>query len=340
MFKKFARSISALLLVSVIFILPVIFSSGSGDRQRQSNNQGEIDALLKAYAQALEKEKIHGLTQVAPESNNGETQVLTEASQAKMDRLWAETVAKIDVLEARPEAERLKTMEMLQKVSGNKPVYVSRDLSPYDAVSALEEYTAGKFIYQVDIASSQIVKVWLRDQKDYRVDPVYSSAQLADMARAYVAAVSPGLNLQQMTFNVFNKDREVYFFRWEDTTGGQLLHGMYPFVQVAYSRSGDFLNFENTLPFSRTVNNGLTEWFNVKDAFAIGVNEYYANGGSHWAWEVQRAPYSIQNNAGFCYTQGAWCTPKNFYYANSPSGNNTYVGSQHRGKWMPSSTMR
>lgn len=73
---------------------------------------------------------------------------------------------------------------------------------------------------------------------------------------------------------------------------------------------------------------------------AIGANAYYSNGGTQWAWEVLKASYTVQDNAGFCYTQGSWCQPKNFYYAPSPSGNNTYNGTYHRGKWTATSSMR
>ena len=115
---------------------------------------------------------------------------------------------------------------------------------------------------------------------------------------------------------------------------------MTAFIQVAISRAGDLLNYENTLPISiKQQGTILDSIFSIPSVVAIGANEYYSNGGSRWGWEISSS-YSTQNNAGYCYSQGSWCTPKNYYFASSPSGNNTYSGTYHRGKWTATSYMR
>jgi len=159
------------------------------------------------------------------------------------------------------------------------------------------------------------------------------------MARDYVAKVSPDLLLDKLALGVHSKDDQVYFFRWEDIDS-RTPDGTIPFVQIAFSRSGEFLNYENTLPLaSPLVSNPFGQFLTIESVWAIGANEIYSNGGTRWGWEIQGAIY-IKNNAGYCYGQGSWCTPKNFYYAPSPSGNNTYEGTNHRGKWTSTSYMR
>jgi hypothetical protein len=287
----------------------------------------------------LQNELLTGTTQQVIDPSVGATRILVGESQVKMDRLWAETLWQIEALQARPIAERDQTVAMLSQISGADPVYLSRSRTPYNPASELEEYEAGAFMYQVDIKSGQIVKVWLKNQEDYRVDALYSEAELADMARDYIANVYPEISLDRLTLIVQNKDKEVYFFRWEDPAS-QTADGTQRFVQVAYSQSGDFLNYENTFPFSLpSTNNLLDQILTVRIALAIGANEIYSNGGTRWDWEIQSS-YSTKSNAGYCYGQGSWCTPKNFYYTSSPSGNNTYNGTNHRGKWTATSYMR
>jgi len=299
MFQRLSRMTSAVLLSVTVLIFPAIFDSGRGiDQQVQSDVQDDIDVLLKAYDAALQEELTHGATQQIADPSGGTTRILVGESQVKMDRLWAETLAKINALQARPETERASTVEMLHKVSGADPVYISRVGTPYNSTAELEEYEAGGFVYHVDITSGEIVKAWLKDQKDYSVEALSSEQELADMARAYVAKFSPGHALDSLALVVLNKDSEIYFFRWEDSAG-QLADGTIPFIQIALSRSGDLLNFENTLPLSRrSADSNLPQLLTVKPVLAIGDNQVYSNDGAQWGWERQDAAYSTQDNAG------------------------------------------
>ena len=343
--RRLQHLAAAILIVVGLLLLPTLLSSRKDAAQAQGGGQGEIDALLRAYDAALRNELEHGTTQEIVDPSTGVTTVLVGESQSRMDRLWAETLAQINALQARPDSERASTVQMLREVSGAQPEYLSLARTPYDPSAELEEYAAGGYIYHVDIASGQIVMVWLENQRAYSVEDLYTEGQLAEMAQGHVARLAPGLTLDRLTLLVQNKEDEVFFFRWEDATR-RVADGSHPFVQVAVSRAGDFLNFENTLPLaSRDVslvptNSALASLLRIEPAFAVGANEVYANGGTRWGWERQDAPYSVRNNAGYCYTQGSWCTPKNFYYAPSPSGDDTYYGSLHRGKWTATSYMR
>lgn len=302
MSQRFVRMISVLLLSTTLLVYPAVLGSGKGtDQQVQNSVQGDIDALLKAYDSALKNELTHGLTQEIVDPSTGITRILVGESQAKMDRLWAETLAKIEALQARSDAERAQTVATLNQISDADPLYVSRARTPYHPAAELEEYEAGRFMYQVDIESEQVVKIWLKNQRDYNVEDLYSEAELADLARNYVANVSPDFSLDRLTLEVLNKDNEVYFFRWQDSNG-QTADGTHPFVQVAFSRSGEFLNYENTLPFSlRSTNKLVDRLLSIEPAWAIGANEIYSNGGTRWGWEIQNDPFET-----CCSKEIAW----------------------------------
>lgn len=193
-----------------------------------------LESNRKTSNRFLKTRRKNGTTQQIIDPSIGVTRILVGESQAKMDRLWAETLAKIEALQARPDVERAQTVAMLSQISGADPVYISRSRTPYNPASELEEYVAGEFMYQVDIESGQAVKIWLKNQKDYSVEALYSEAELADKARNYVANVFPEISLDRLALTVQNKDREVYFFRWEDPTG-HTADGTHRFVQVAFS---------------------------------------------------------------------------------------------------------
>lgn len=343
MYRMSLRLLGSILIAVALMLLPSLLSSHTAAVQAQGGGQETIDELLKAYAVALDNELRHGATEVIVDPADGATTILSGESQARMDSLWAETLEKIEAIQARPAAQRASAEELIRSVSGLEPSYMSRAGTPYDPSAVLEEYRAGEYLYHVDTSSDGIVLVWLEDQRDYSVLGSSSDEELMRIARDYVAKFSPSAALDGLSLTIANKEGTI-FFRWEDKAS-HLADGTVAFLQVGLSRAGDLLNFENRLPRGHlgSATQGLQEsWarlLQVTRAFAIGANEIYANGGSQWAWEIQSAAYSTQNNAGYCYIAG-WCSPKNFYYASSPSGNNTYGGTYHRGRWSATTYMR
>jgi hypothetical protein len=74
--------------------------------------------------------------------------------------------------------------------------------------------------------------------------------ELEEKAQKLIAILSPGLNLDTLTFAPGTKI-ESFFFRWEDHTKPFLDDEQtYPFIQVGYNRDGELLNYYNTLPLS------------------------------------------------------------------------------------------
>lgn len=343
MFRMIKRLVVALGIVAALFLLPsVAANSRPTPAHAQSGTETEIAALLDAYATALQHEMQYGTTQVLVDPSTGEQlEVLTGPSQAKMDQLWAETLSRIWAIRARPESERAATVELLRQVSGAEPSFIGLARSPFAPSVELEEYESGRYFYLVEVRSGQITKAWLKDQRDYDTVARYSRAMLLEKARGLVGRFAQDLDLAGLIPSEYDKG-PVLFFRWEDPSE-RLPDGTVPFVQVALSVSGELLNFENTLPLTPDAGARASlvtaeRLLVAPPAMAIGANEIYANGGGQWGWE-KVSGYSTKNNAGYCYYAG-WCSPKHFYYANSPSGNNTYWGTNHRGKWRATSYMR
>jgi len=331
---------STLLLVSVLLAEPAFSHLEATTARAQGGSQDDVDELLKAYAAALDREMSLGNTRTEEDPALGAVTILDADAQLRMDRLWAQTLAEIELIQGRPESERALAVDAIRKVTGLQPAYLSQAGTPYDPSLELEEYSAGKYIYQVEVDTNRIVMVWPIDQREVDLAGVSSDDELKEIAVGYVERLAPGVNTTELVLSVGSKGGAV-FFRWEDANS-RLFDGTTAFLQVGVSRAGILLDFENRLPADTTASTGLrgllAGLWPLAPAYAIGANEIYANGGSRWAWEIHNQSHSTQSNAGYCYLYG--CSPTNFYYATSPSGNNTYGGTNHRGRWSATSYMR
>lgn len=341
-------SIFLLLAISLSAAAMPALAGGDASSPPDDGVQEQIDILIADYEIALEKELRNGETEVIYDPIDGEVTLLAGASADKMDALWQETLQKIDDLLARPLSERASAIEAIRAIDDTEVTYIEKTGSPYNRDATLEIYQTELFIYSVDINTNQIIEWLLLDDWTYGVEPIYSQDELEVMAREVIDKVG-GINLEELSPNFGSKMEETFFFRWEDPSG-KLDGDMHPFVQVGFSRRGDFLNYINTFPLADQASK-LSQGLST-DAFApaalispvvspwlarfLGINEsglltyfnqVYANGGSYW----QRVYGSMntQSNAGYCYIAG-WCSPKNFYYANT-----CYGSSSVKGRWKP-----
>jgi hypothetical protein len=215
------------------------------------SKQEQIDKLLEDYERAVDYELQNGETIEIQDPEEGTTRELTGESKTKIEELWLSTVQQINELSARPVEERAKAVQMIQSIEPGDVVYLDRDRTPYDMSVSLERYQTAKFIYSVDIATNQIIKIVPVDEWHFNVNPIYSSKELEAKARAFISNVTKGINLDVLTPSFSNKGGEIFFFRWEDRSRS-LSGGMTPFIQVGFSQGGDFFNYENTLSLSTT----------------------------------------------------------------------------------------
>jgi hypothetical protein len=326
---KFTLSIALFIVIALILILPshiIVQANNNVSHSSDGGVQEQIDKLLNDYKLALDKELMNGQTKLIDDPPDGKAKILVGDSAINMDKLWKETVYKINEISARPIDERSKAINLIQSIESGNVTYLDRGKTPYSKNVTIERYMLNNRIYSISIESNNIIEINPINDRSFSIDAKYTKTELEEMARSFIKQVAGDINLDTLTPTFGNKEEITYFFRWEDNSS-KLDDGSIPFIQVGYSRGGDFLGFINNLPLKILGGNNATKI----GLLAIPFNEYYANGGSYWAWERQTISYSTQSNAGYCYYAG-WCSPKNFYYGYT-NWSLTYYTATLRGRW-------
>lgn len=319
--KAFSLRLMLALVVLAGFLVPL---RAQGQGQITAEARQEVDRLLADYQRAVDDEL-----------QSSGVKVLTGEAARRMDLLWEETQTKVEEIIARPGAEREPVSRMIEQIEGESPTYLRRWHFPYNPAAELERYQTDRHVYTVEIDTSQVVEIIPVDSA-YRVEAIYSEAELQEKAQDFVRNVARSLDLDALRLSIGTKGGQTFFFRWEDASR-VLPDDTVPFVQVGFSAAGDFLNYVNTLPVSKIKVGRLTAFNTALPAdrqFAItAFNEIYANGSTQY-WR-QSGSFLTTNNAGYCYTQGTWCTPKNFYwqYTYPSAGNPVNIG-----RWRPNVT--
>ncbi len=342
--KRLIKNVGfALLLIALLIVVIPVYAQGPVPPISPEALQ-ERARLLAEFDKAVEFELQHGQTTISPE--DGKTKMLAGQSAEKILLLWQETMKKIEIAIARPASEREPVERMIEAIDGNKPIYLERFTLPYNPSAALERYQTDKFFYTVDIGSSQIVDV---SPVDITVFPphslnsdalkgLYSQAELEERARNYISAVAGDIDLDALEPAFGDKERRIYFFRWEDPSR-TLDDGTVPFIQVAFSSlDGNFRQYVNTLPMAMSRPQAMLQKVGMlPEAVKAVFVEYYANGGAYWSWLNNGSSADTHDNAGYCYLAG-WCSPKNFYWswtdATVSPQNEPYI----RGKWRTNVT--
>lgn len=222
----------------------------------------------------------------------------------------------------------------------NKATYVERSRVPYYGNNAVvDTYIADGMFYSVDIVTQDVVDIH-PEEMSYQVDATYNEDQLRGMAETMVTDfLGDKVKLDKLSFLVVTKLEKTYFFKWEDVSK-KIDTGIYPFVQVGFSRNGDFLNFTNTLPFGKEL---VFSSSSVRRARTIPhthnfigpFTQIYANGGAYWApawaWSYATGGYfgTPPIPAG---CSGTFCSK--YYYTTASVNPSVY------GKWTPNSNTK
>lgn len=344
--RKFVQ-IFVLLAISVLLAAMPVLANNNSDQIADEDTQDQIDALITEYERALDNELLYGETETIDDPVEGEVVMLVGESAIKMESLWNTTISQINDLLSRPETERGKAVDVIKSIDGTDPIYLERIKSPYSKAADLERYQTERYEYTIDIATNQVIERFLLDDRDYSTESVFSPSELELKARVIIDEIS-GVDLDKLTPDFSNKLEQNYFFRWEDTS--KTLDGdLHPFIQVGLTTAGSFLNYVNTLPFAMEETEVLYQGLGGSNLASIVLtlpqlgplhgsdnvevmsyfNEVYANGGGHWVKVY--GSMSTKSNAGYCYIAG-WCSPKNFYYANTCFGCSTV-----KGRWTANS---
>jgi len=183
------------------------------------------------------------------------------ASEAERNATIVEQViaslrfVRIAPLSPRPEAQRQAAIANIRTCLGKPDLvveYKSTARSTYRYELTSEFYLNSLELIEVDTRTNQVVQIGpvpmplIATPKPLDFTPRYTPEQLQAMARAFIARCA-NIDLGKLTYNQGEKGGgPSYFFRWQNETPPKPAEG-YPFIQVGYTRGGDFLSFGNTL---------------------------------------------------------------------------------------------
>ncbi len=239
-----------LILFMILSITIPVFAQSYKVPLQDDPIQEKISKLLDDYKNAVEYELQYGETIEVDDPRGGKEKLLVGESELKIKMLWGETRRQINELKARPLAEREKVVQLIRRIEPGYVSYSHQTRLPYYSENAIVEiYDAEKDSIIVDIAYGQIIEIIPLRLEQYSLAPTFSQSELEIKAVEFINMVTKGIDFGKLTPRFTEKEQKTFFFRWEDNTK-KLSGGMSPFVQVSFSRGGDFLNYVNTLPFS------------------------------------------------------------------------------------------
>ncbi len=184
---------------------------------------------------------------------------LCGAAKEKIDRLHEETAAEIDARTSRLPGDRAGDLRAIKKFRGldRLPLtYNSTSSNPYrDDGSAIESYVDDQGNeYWVDPSADRLVQMGPHagsDQAPHQVGqenrlPV---KELRDRAISLADGAVDGFAARRSSLHPLedNKDKQIYFFRWDDFSAPLKESELPPFVQVALYADGTLASFTNTL---------------------------------------------------------------------------------------------
>ncbi|KPJ86167.1 hypothetical protein AMJ57_00140 [Parcubacteria bacterium SG8_24] len=182
-------------------------------------------------------------------------------SKEKVKELHAETAQRIDIQKARPAESRIKAQERIRRFrakDGLRLDYRSTNPNPYaddDDERLIESYQDDDGIeYWIDPRNDTLVQmgpVAGPYPKTHQTGPDIrlSVHELRDLALAQIARELPDFRNLMSSLHPLedNRNREVYFFRWEDHREPLEESRVAPFVQVGIMADGTVVTFTNTL---------------------------------------------------------------------------------------------
>lgn len=222
-----------------------------------SSNSGVLDTakqiqnLLEKLQIASQNELMTGQTVETPQGK-----IFMGESAEKMKNLHDEILKQTDALIARSESARRLAIAEIKKFAKNENISVNYEFtgkSSYNADIPVEIYTVDLDQYEVDARNNKIIQFGPRPrsmgEKPKVIDetPRYTVKELEGIARKFISENAPDINLEKLAQKNTNKDGINYFFRWEDTS--RKVEGMYPFIQVGFSKGGSLLSYTNSIGF-------------------------------------------------------------------------------------------
>ncbi len=184
---------------------------------------------------------------------------LCGASKEKIDKLHDETAREIDGRRARLPGVREGAVRAIKKFRGLDQLaiaYNSTSPNPYrDDESVIESYVDDQGNeYWVDPSADRLVQMGPNaggDQAPHQVGQAdrLPVKDLRERAISLADGAVDGFAARRSSLHPLedNKDKQIYFFRWDDFSAPLKESELPPFVQVALYADGALASFTNTL---------------------------------------------------------------------------------------------
>lgn len=185
---------------------------------------------------------------------------LCGGSKSRIDAMHDDAVRAADDAVARPPQERGRALAAIRAFRGDGALalaYRSTSQNPYSGAEdkKIEIYADNDGNeYWIDPADDVLVQAGPgaglhQKARKARPEARLPVPELRAKAVAVVEAQLPGFSGRRSSYHPLedNKDKELYFFRWDDFSQPAKESEMPPFVQVGLDAEGRVLSFTNTL---------------------------------------------------------------------------------------------
>jgi hypothetical protein len=248
------RSTKTLLVVAGLLAAGAVATAVSAERRMVSPST-TANEMLSSLDAATEREAAEGC--VEDDGAGGKRFCKDSAKRARATH--DDAVNAVDALTARPPEQRggaIARIRAFRKHASLALQYRSTGPNPYadDATKRIETYVDDDdFEYWIDPANDALVQVGPRPDRHPATPKAGQDrlgvAELRAKAEAFVIREIPDFAERKPTLHPLedNKNRLVYFFRWDDFSTPVKETGMPPFVQVALFADGSLASYTNTL---------------------------------------------------------------------------------------------
>lgn len=246
----------------ILFALTIIAASGlavtalAAHAERGARSAPDaIRAMFDDLAAAAKREFAQGC--VEDDELGGRR--LCGDSKTKIDAMHDDAMKAADAATARPPQERdaaIAAVRAFRKNDRLEVSYLSTSPNPYkDGEEKIEIYADDKgFEYWIDPARDAVVQAGPGaglhpSPRKARPEARIAVPELRARALSLLEAQLPGFAKRKSSLHPLedHKDKEIYFFRWDDFSQPAKETEMPPFVQVALYADGELASFTDTL---------------------------------------------------------------------------------------------
>lgn len=243
----------------VLAMLAVAATASAALVARAERRMEPVSSTIKGKAADLKAAVDHASANGCVEDDgHGGTQACGE-SKRRLDAMHDDVVHAHDQAVARPHDQRSRAIEAIRafrKDARLSPTYRSTSPNPYkDGGHAIETYVDDHGNeYWIDPADDTLVQVgpgagMHSAARKTRAETRLAVPELRTIAVGVVTEQVPDFTSRRSTLHPLedHKDRELYFFRWDDFSQPAKESELPPFVQVGIRADGTVVSFTNTL---------------------------------------------------------------------------------------------